>query len=137
MVGGKPDGSPFCQLLFRVHHLVGTVSQEELCLSVPLRPGDHQLAPQLFQKTGGFQGALEVVADGDNAHIKVPDPQGGKEDLVGAVPDLAVGSVGQHFIEPLLVGIYHHDLVAQIVQLHGNVLAEPAQAKAKTDFSGI
>lgn len=46
MVGGIADGRPLRQLFFRVRHRVRTVSQQKLCLHVPLRAGYHIVCPQ-------------------------------------------------------------------------------------------
>ena len=55
MVGGVADGRPLRQLLFRVGNRVRAVSQQKLCLHVPLRAGHYIVCPQFLEQRRGFQ----------------------------------------------------------------------------------
>ena len=85
-------------------------------------------SPQLLEQVGGLQGALEVVPDGDDAGVEAGNVQGGEELLAGAVPNLGVGDKGEHRVHPGLLAVHRHHLVAQVIELAGDVLAEASQA---------
>ena len=71
---------------------------------------------------------MEVVANGHNAGVEAGDVQGGEKIPVGAVPNLSVGDKGQNGVNPPLVGVHRHYLLAQIVELPCHMLAEAAQS---------
>ena len=116
------------QLLLGIDHLVRAAAPQEFFLDPPGGPGDDFLGPQLLEQVGGLQGALEVVPDGDDAGVEAGNVQGGEELLAGAVPNLGVGDKGEHRVHPGLLAVHRHHLVAQVIELAGDVLAEASQA---------
>ena len=122
------DGRPFCQLFFRIYHLIRTVAQQKLFLHIRGGSGHHQPAAHFLQQRGGLQRALKAIADGDDAYVKIPNAQRFQKGRIGAVADLRVGHIGQHRLDTLLLSVYRHDLMAQTVQVYGNVPAKAAQA---------
>ena len=128
VVGAVTDGRPLGQLFFRIDHLIRPIAEQKFFLHIPGRSGYHHFGAQLFQQRGGFQGALKIIANGHNAHIKVADSQGFQKVPIGAVADLGVGHKGQHRLHPFLGVVHGHYLMAQIVQVYGNVLSKAAQA---------
>ena len=70
---------------------------------------------------------MKAIANGDDAYVKIPNAQRFQERCVGTVADLRVGHIGQHRLDTLLLSVYRHDLMAQTVQVYGNVPAKAAQ----------
>ena len=112
MVRTVADGSPVGKLLFRIDDLIGTVSQQKLLLHIGGCPGDYHPGAQFLEQRGGFQGALEIIADGNNTGIVVIHPQGPEKIGVGAVTDLSRGYIGKYILYKTFILIYSHDLMA-------------------------
>ena len=47
--------------------------EQKLCLNISGCLADHSFCSQLFHKTCDFQTTLEICANADKHHIKVPD----------------------------------------------------------------
>ena len=134
MICGIPHRRPVCHLPFRVDDIVCSVAQQKFGMDVPGCPRQHEGCAMLFQQRGGLQGALEIIADGDDAQVKVPDAQGCDELFIGAVPDLCIGYQRKNVIDPILVAVHSQHLVVQLLQLFRHVAAKTPQANQKNRF---
>ena len=128
MVGGIADGRPLRQLLFRVGNRVRTVAQQEFRLHIPLGAGHYILCPQFLEQRRRLQRILKIPADGDIADIVIAHAQRAQKVHTGAVADLRVGDKGHTLVDALLVPVYCHHLMAQLVELHGKMPPEAAQS---------
>ena len=131
MVGAEADRSPFRKLLFRVDDLIGTVSQKKLLVNITGSAGDNELCAELLQERGRFKGTLEVIADRDDAGIKIADSQRGKEGLVCTVTDLCFCHIGKDCVDAFLRTVNGHDLMSEVVKMHGNMFSKTAEADQK------
>ena len=128
MIRTVTNGCPFGKLLFRIDHFIRTIAQQEFCLYIPCGPGNHQLASQLLEQRGGFQRALEVIANGNNTDIKIPNAQGFQKFPIGTVTNLGIGNVRQNRIHTFFYLVNCHHLMAQFIQMHGNMTSKTSQS---------
>ena len=103
MVGAEADRSPFRKLLFRVDDLIGTVSQKKFLVNITGSAGRQRaLRRAPLRETLFSRGTLEVIADRDDAGIKIADSQRGKEGLVCTVTDLCFCHIGKDCVDAFL-----------------------------------
>ena len=134
MVRSITHRRPTGHLLFRINNIIRTVAQQELCMDIPRRPGQHKGRTVLLQQGGGLQRTLKIVSNSHHTQVKIPDAQGGDELLVGAVSDLGVGHQGQNVIYTLFVAVHGQHLMAQFPQLFRHVAAETPETDQKHRF---
>ncbi len=117
MLGAVADRRPLRYLLFGNDDLVRTVAQQKLCLHVAVGTRHDHFSAQLFEKRGGFERALKITADGDDAHVIIIDSQRTEKRLIGAVADLRIGDDRQDRIDTILVLVDSHNLVPMLAEL--------------------
>ena len=117
MLGAVADRRPLRYLLFGNDDLVRTVAQQKLCLHVAVGTRHDHFSAQLLEKRGGFERALKITADGDDAHVIIIDSQRTEKRLIGAVADLRIGDDRQDRIDTILVLVDSHNLVPMLAEL--------------------
>ena len=128
MVRAAADGRPEGQLLLGVDDLIGAVAQQEFLVDAARGTRDDVFRAELAQAQRCLQGALEVVADGDDAGVEVAHAERLEEVPVRAVRDQRAVRVGQHLIDELLILVHRHDLVVHRVELARDMAAIAAEA---------
>ena len=114
MIGSISNCCPFCYLLFRVDHMVGSVAKQKLCMYIPLCTRHYTLRAKLLQKRRRFQRILKAAANGHDADIEISDAKGAKKLRVCTVSNLRVGDEVKYIIDPFFVYIDCHDLMLQL-----------------------
>ena len=84
-----------------------------------------------------IEGALEVIADGDDADIKVGDVERAQKVGIGAVGDECVRHERQNAVYAVFVVVDGEDRVLHVVQLFCNVAAEAAEADEQDGFHDV
>lgn len=137
MIGTAADGRPKRELALRVDGFVRAVPQQEFFVNVA-RGARYDIAcAKFFEKRGCFEGALEVIADGDDADIKVGDVERAQKVGIGAVGDECVRHERQNAVYAVFVVVDGEDRVLHVVQLFCNVAAEAAKSDEQDGFHDV
>ena len=137
VVGAAADGRPQGKLALGVDGFIRAVSQQKFLVSVT-RSARHDIASaELFEEGGRFEGALKVIADGDDADIEAGDAEGLQKVGIGAVGDESVRHERQYAIYTVFVVVDGEDVMLHVVQLLGNVAAEAAEADEQDGFRDV
>ena len=94
---------------------------------IPAGPCQYKPGAALLQQGGSLQRRLEIVPDGNHAHVKISYPKGGNKLLIGGVADLHVGHIPHGVIDPVLININGQHLVFLFHQGFGHMPAETPQ----------
>ena len=103
-------------------------------MNLPRRPGQHKTRPVLLEQRRGFQRTLEVVADGDHAHVEIAHAQRADERFAGGVRNLGAGHEVQRFVDALFVFVDGEHVVIQFAQLSCHAAAETAESYEQYGF---
>lgn len=89
------DGGAQGNILVGVDDLVRAVAEQELGVYLVVRLADDVLGPQVLQKAGDLQVALEIAADTDKAQVKIGYADAPQDAFPGAVGNHAAGGCVQ------------------------------------------
>lgn len=132
--GTQLDGQAVGPVLFGINRLVRADEAQQFGVRIAVRAGNDVFRAVFFQQRRRLERILEVVADGDDTHVKVIDAQGGDVGLAGDMPDFRVGDVRQDFVDLFLVHIDGQDIVVVGAEHPRQVFAEPAQPDEQNGF---
>ena len=128
------DGGPDGELLLRVDHLIRAVPQEEFRVDAPGGAGHDELRPEFFQEGRGLEGALEIIADGDDGEVEIRDAERFEKGAVRAVPDEPAGEVRERHVHALLHALHSEHLMMELPEFFRDVPAVAAQPDEKYRF---
>ena len=123
MIGCISYRRPFRDLLLRIDHLIRSVPEQEFCLDLCVGTGYDKISAQFFQQGGRLKRALKIAPDRYDAHIEVVDTKRSQERFIRTVSDLCIRDDRKDGVDPILIPVHSHDLMAEVMQLlcnHGS-----------------
>ena len=89
---------------------------------------------QLLQVHGDEHRGRQIVANGNDGAVHIPDPQGPEDLLILGIPHYGVGHFAGHLLHQVSLYIQGQYLRPQLAQLPGQRGSKPAQADHNIGF---
>ena len=128
------SGQPLGILLLRDHHPVHPQLFQHLPVGLIVGLADDVGNAQFLQVHGDQHGSGQVVPDGDDRAVQVPDPQGPQNLFVLGIAHNRVGHIVGDLLNIVALHIQGQNLRPQLAQLTGQSRAEPAQSDNRVGF---